>query len=484
MAERRIVAVTSCPTGIAHTYMAAEALSKAGAAAGAEVKVETRGSIGAENELTAADIAAADAVIVAADTAVPEERFAGKPIVHASTGDAIKDSASLVVRALAGADAAAASGGSAATSGSAEGGGYLDQVAAAKAEQKSRQKGAYRHLLTGVSFMIPFVVAGGILIALSFAFGITAFEEEGTLAAALFEIGARSAFALMVPILSGYIAFSIADRPGLAPGMIGGVIAGTIGAGFLGGIISGFLAGYVALWLVRSIKLPKAAQGLMPVLIVPLISTAVVGLAMIYVVGEPVQFINARLTEFLQGLSGGSALILGVILGVMMAFDMGGPVNKAAYTFSVGLLGSGVNEPMAAVMAAGMTPPLGLALATTLWPRRFTEEEHEAGRAAWVLGASFITEGAIPFAAADPLRVLPSIIAGSAVAGAISMTAGVELNAPHGGVFVLAIPNVLTSLPIYLVAIAAGTIVTAVTVATLKRRVSIGEEAAVASAAA
>jgi len=487
MAERRIVAVTSCPTGIAHTYMAAEALSKAGAAAGAEVKVETRGSIGAENELTAADIAAADAVIVAADTAVPEERFAGKPIVHASTGDAIKDSASLVARALAGADAAAASGGSAAaaaTSGSAAGGGYLDQVAAAKAAQKSRQKGAYRHLLTGVSFMIPFVVAGGILIALSFAFGITAFEEEGTLAAALFEIGARSAFALMVPILSGYIAFSIADRPGLAPGMIGGVIAGTIGAGFLGGIISGFLAGYVALWLVRSIKLPKAAQGLMPVLIVPLISTAVVGLAMIYVVGEPVQFINARLTEFLQGLSGGSALILGVILGVMMAFDMGGPVNKAAYTFSVGLLGSGVNEPMAAVMAAGMTPPLGLALATTLWPRRFTEEEHEAGRAAWVLGASFITEGAIPFAAADPLRVLPSIIAGSAVAGAISMTAGVELNAPHGGVFVLAIPNVLTSLPIYLVAIAAGTIVTAVTVATLKRRVSIGEEAAVAGAPA
>ena len=487
MAERRIVAVTSCPTGIAHTYMAAEALSKAGAAAGAEVKVETRGSIGAENELTAADIAAADAVIVAADTAVPEERFAGKPIVHASTGDAIKDSASLVARALAGADAAAASGGSAAaaaTSGSAAGGGYLDQVAAAKAAQKSRQKGAYRHLLTGVSFMIPFVVAGGILIALSFAFGITAFEEEGTLAAALFEIGARSAFALMVPILSGYIAFSIADRPGLAPGMIGGVIAGTIGAGFLGGIISGFLAGYVALWLVRSIKLPKAAQGLMPVLIVPLISTAVVGLAMIYVVGEPVQFINARLTEFLQGLSGGSALILGVILGVMMAFDMGGPVNKAAYTFSVGLLGSGVNEPMAAVMAAGMTPPLGLALATSLWPRRFTEEEHEAGRAAWVLGASFITEGAIPFAAADPLRVLPSIIAGSAVAGAISMTAGVELNAPHGGVFVLAIPNVLTSLPIYLVAIAAGTIVTAVTVATLKRRVSIGEEAAVAGAPA
>ncbi|HEU0235860.1 MAG TPA: fructose-specific PTS transporter subunit EIIC [Candidatus Limnocylindrales bacterium] len=487
MAERRIVAVTSCPTGIAHTYMAAEALSKAGAAAGAEVKVETRGSIGAENELTAADIAAADAVIVAADTAVPEERFAGKPIVHASTGDAIKDSASLVARALAGADAAAASGApaaAAAPSGNTAGGGYLDQVAAAKAAQKSRQKGAYRHLLTGVSFMIPFVVAGGILIALSFAFGITAFEEEGTLAAALFEIGARSAFALIVPVLSGYIAFSIADRPGLAPGMIGGVIAGTIGAGFLGGIIAGFLAGYVALWLVRSIKLPKAAQGLMPVLVVPLISTAVVGLAMIYVIGEPVQFINARLTEFLQGLSGGSALILGVILGVMMAFDMGGPVNKAAYTFSVGLLGSGVNEPMAAVMAAGMTPPLGLALATTLWPRRFTEEEHEAGRAAWVLGASFITEGAIPFAAADPLRVMPSIIAGSAVAGAISMTAGVELNAPHGGVFVLAIPNVLTSLPIYLVAIAAGTIVTAVTVATLKRRVSIGEEAAVAGAAA
>ncbi len=482
MAERKIVAVTSCPTGIAHTYMAAEALAKAGAAAGAEIKVETRGSIGAENELTAAEIGAADAVIVAADTAVPEERFAGKPIVHASTGDAIRDAASLVGRALTAADAAGASAGSpaaasAAPSAASAGNDYLAKVAAAKTAQKSRQAGPYRHLLTGVSFMIPFVVAGGILIALSFAFGIRAFEEKGTLAAALFQIGAQSAFALMVPILSGYIAFSIADRPGLAPGMIGGVIAGSIGAGFLGGIISGFLAGYVALWLIRTIRLPRSAQGLMPVLIVPLISTAVVGLAMIYVVGEPVKAILAALTEFLQGLSGGSAIVLGLILGVMMAFDMGGPVNKAAYTFSVGLLASNVNEPMAAVMAAGMTPPLGLALATMLWPRKFTEEEHEAGRAAWVLGASFITEGAIPFAAADPLRVLPSIIVGSAVAGAISMAAGVELNAPHGGVFVLAIPNVLTNLPVYALAIVAGTVVTAVAVGLLKRPVTAADEA-------
>lgn len=476
MAERRIVAVTSCPTGIAHTYMAAEALAKAGTAAGATVKVETRGSIGAENELTAEEIAAADVVIVAADTAVPEERFAGKPIVHASTGEAIRDAASLVTRAVAAADAATAAG-PVATPGAAASGDYIAKVTAAKAERSSRRSGPYRHLLTGVSFMIPFVVAGGILIALSFAFGIRAFEEEGTVAAALFQIGAQGALALMVPVLSGYIAYSIADRPGIAPGMIGGLLAVQVGAGFLGGLVSGFLAGYVALWLIQNLRLPRTLQGLMPILIVPLTTTLIVGLVMIYVIGEPAQAVTTALTDALRGMTGGSAIVLGLILGTMMAVDMGGPVNKAAYTFSVGLLASDVNGPMAAVMAAGMTPPLGLALATTLWRRKFTAEEHEAGRAAWVLGASFITEGAIPFAAADPIRVMPSIIAGSAVAGAITMAAGIGLNAPHGGVWVLAIPNVLTNLPVYVLAIVAGTLVTAVAVGLLKQ--SVADEALV-----
>ncbi len=321
--------------------------------------------------------------------------------------------------------------------------------------------------------MIPFVVAGGITIALSFIFGIEVFKEKGTLAAALMDIGGGSAFALMVPVLAGYIAYSIADRPGIAPGMIGGMLASKIGSGFLGGIIAGLIAGYTVQFLKKNIKLPRSLEGLMPVLILPLISSLFVGLLMIYVIGKPIETIMTGLTKWLEGMSGINAIILGAILGLMMAFDMGGPVNKVAYTFGVGLLGSAVYKPMAAVMAAGMTPPLGLALATIIFKKRFTKGEIEAGKAAWVLGISFITEGAIPFAAADPIRVIPSIMTGSAVAGALSMLFGATLRAPHGGIFVLPIPNAVGNLGGYITAIAIGSIVTAFMVGFLK---SIGKE--------
>lgn len=472
MAVQRLVAVTSCPTGIAHTYMAAEALSKAAADAGLSIKVETQGSIGAENTITPEEAAAADAVIIAADTNVVEDRFAGKPIVHAGTGDAIRNAAGLIAQAV---QLAASAPSAAAGTTPAD---LVARVATAKEARRSGQKGPYKHLMNGVSFMIPFVVAGGILIALSFAFGIHAADEKGSLAAALIQIGGGSgAFGLFVPVLAGYIAYSIADRPGLAPGMIGGLVAVNVGAGFLGGIIAGFLAGYIALWIIQTLHLPRTLQGLMPVLIIPLLTSLVVGLVMVFVVGEPIKELTRILVDWLKGLSGGSAIVLGLILGLMMAFDMGGPVNKAAYTFSVGLLGSGLYEPMAAVMAAGMVPPLGLALATFLAPRKFNAEEKEAGEAAWVLGLAFITEGAIPFAAADPIRVIPSCMAGAAVTAAMSMAFGIGLRAPHGGVFVLPIPNVISNLPLYAVCILVGTVVTALIVSAVKRTVATEEEA-------
>jgi PTS system fructose-specific IIC component len=293
----------------------------------------------------------------------------------------------------------------------------------------------------------------------------------------LFETGAKAGFLLFVPVLSGYIAYSIADRPGLAPGMIGGVLAGITGSGFLGGIIAGFLAGYTVYWLARLIKLPRNFQGIMPVLILPLLGALIVGLLMFYVVGIPVHALNDALTNWLIGIQGTNAVLLGLLLGAMMAFDMGGPVNKAAYAFSVGLLGSHVYLPMAAVMAAGMTPPLGLALATVLFRNRFTDDEREAGKAAWVLGLSFITEGAIPFAAEDLFRVIPSIMIGSAVTGALSMLFGAGLHVPHGGVWVVFIPNVVDKLPLYLLSIVIGTIVTAGALFVLKRPIAETGEA-------
>ncbi len=448
-AAKRIVAITSCPTGIAHTFMAAEGLEGAAKALGHSIKVETQGSVGAQNTLTAEDIAAADLVLIAADTQVDLSRFGGKRVFLSGTKPAINGGQALVARALA---EATVQGGGATTA----------------APAKKQATGPYKHLMTGVSFMLPFVVAGGLLVALAFAFGgIYAFDDahKGTFAGALFQIGGRAALALMVPALAGYIAYSIADRPGIAPGMIGGMIAGQLNAGFLGGIV----AGYFVAWLNSNLKLPRTLEGLKPVLILPVAGALVTGLFMIYVAGGPVATALAALTEFLRGMQGSGAIALGLIIGAMMAFDMGGPVNKAAYAFSTGLIASEVYAPMAAAMAAGMTPPLGLALAAYLFRDRFTAEEREAAPAAGVLGLAFISEGAIPFAAKDPLRVIPSLVVGSAVAGALSMMMGAELRVPHGGIFVLPIPNAVSHLLGYIVALVAGTVVTALMLRVLKK---------------
>lgn len=451
-AAKKIVAITACPTGIAHTFMAAEALKKAATSLGYEIKVETQGSVGAKNALTPEDIAAADVVVIGADTHVDQARFAGKAVYETSVGRALKESTKVIAEALALPPPAAS-------------------TQAAPKDSTARAKkptGPYKHLLTGVSYMLPIVVAGGLLIALSFIFGIEAFKEKGTLAASLMDVGGGAAFALMIPVLAGFIAFSIADRPGLAPGLIGGMLASQLQAGFLGGIIAGFLAGYIALLLRNHLKLPVHFEGLKPVLLIPLLATLIVGLLMIYVVGSPAKAIMDGLAQFLKGLSGTNAVLLGLLLGGMMAIDMGGPINKAAYTFGVGLLASNSFMPMAAVMAAGMVPPLGIALATLVAKNRFTADEQIAGKAAAVLGISFITEGAIPFAAKDPLRVIPACITGAAAAGALSMFFGCTLHAPHGGVFVLAIPNAVGQLLPYIGAIAAGSVITAVVLIVLK----------------
>ncbi len=476
---KRIVGITSCPTGIAHTFMAAEALKLAGNKLGYEVKIETQGSVGAQNELTAEDIANADVVIIAADTGVVLDRFVGKKLYSTSTKDAIHDGEALIATALA--EGQIHGGSEVQAQAQAEGtkdSDLLDQVAAAKAEKKASLPGLYKHLMTGVSHMLPFVVAGGLLIALGFAIGSFQFgdqgihiykdEYRGTLGATLFWIG-KAAFALFVPVLGAYIAYSIGGRAALAAGMIGGYMAANDGSGFLGAILAGFFAGYFVLGLTKVLKLPKNLQGLIPILILPLLSVTAVGLAMHYLIGTPVADANAQLTEWLKTLKGSNAAVLGLILGGMMAFDMGGPVNKAAYVFGTSLLGSNVYEPMAAVMAAGMTPPLAIFVASMIFKDRFLEEEHEAAKAAGVLGISFITEGAIPFAARDPLRVIPALMAGSGVAGALSMLFGCGLHAPHGGIFVLFIPNAVDGLISYAIAIAAGTAVTAILLGLLKK---------------
>ena len=442
-ARKKIVAITACPTGIAHTFMAAEALKKWAAAHDCDIRVETQGSVGAKNLLTAEEIAEADVVVIGADTHVDTARFSGKAVYKTSVGRALKETDKVMQEAWQAQPLAA--------------GTPAHSPAAASA---AKSDGPYKHLLTGVSYMLPLVVAGGLIIALSFVFGIEAFKEKGTLAAALMDIGGGAAFALMIPVLAGFIAFSIADRPGLAPGLIGGMLASQLQAGFLGGIVAGFAAGYVARWLRQYITLPVSFEGLKPVLVIPLLSTLIVGLLMIYVIGAPAKALMDGLTQALQNMGTANALMLGLILGGMMAIDMGGPINKAAYTFGVGLLASNSFLPMAAVMAAGMIPPLGLGLATMLSKKRFTADEQIAGKAAAVLGIAFITEGAIPFAAKDPLRVIPPCVAGAAVTGALSMYFGCELHAPHGGIFVLAIPNAVNHLLLYAAAISAGAIVT------------------------
>ena len=450
---KRIVAVTACPTGVAHTFMAAEAIETEAKKRGWWVKVETRGSVGAGNAITPEEVAEADLVIVAADIEVDLAKFAGKPMYRTTTGLALKKTAQELDKAQAEAKPYQPSGNAQAASG----------------EGKKESAGAYRHLLTGVSYMLPMVVAGGLLIALSFAFGIEAFKVDGTLPAALMKIGGGSAFALMVPVLAGFIAFSIADRPGLTPGLIGGMLAVSTGSGFIGGIIAGFLAGYLAKAISKGLKLPPSMEALKPILIIPLVSSLVVGLAMIYLIGTPVAKILAGLTAWLQTMGTANAVLLGAILGGMMCTDMGGPVNKAAYAFGVGLLSTQTYAPMAAIMAAGMVPPLAMGLATIVARKKFDKGQQEGGKAALVLGLCFISEGAIPFAARDPMRVLPCCIAGGAVTGAISMAIGAKLMAPHGGLFVLLIPGAITPVLGYLFAIVAGTLLAGLVYAFLKR---------------
>ncbi len=449
----KLVAITACPTGVAHTFMAAEALQQAAIRKGYDLQVETRGSVGARNVLEAQAIEEADVVLLAADIEVDVTRFAGKRVFRCGTGVALKQPEATLDRALE--EGAVLSGNAVATS--------------ASAERKGEKPGVYKHLLTGVSYMLPMVVAGGLLIALSFVFGIEAFKEEGTLAAALMKIGGETAFQLMVPLLAGYIAYSIADRPGLAPGMIGGLLAGTLGAGFIGGIIAGFVAGYAAKAVSRWIPLPASIESLKPILIIPLLASLVTGLVMIYIVGTPVAKLLAGLTEFLDTMGTSNAILLGLLLGTMMCVDLGGPVNKAAYAFSVGLLASQSYAPMAATMAAGMVPPIGMGIATLIARRKFAQTEREAGKAALVLGCCFISEGAIPFAAKDPLRVIPASIAGGALTGALSMAFGAKLLAPHGGLFVLLIPNAINHALLYLLAILAGSLVTGVIYAVIKQ---------------
>lgn len=457
---KRLVAITSCPTGIAHTFMAAEGLRRAAEDLGHSMKVETQGSVGAKNVLTAEDVDAADAVIIAADTKVDLSRFIGKPVYETGTKDALKHGAEVVHHALApttptltgaggGAGGGPATPGMGPGRGGAGGGGELSL------------KAVYQHLMTGISHMLPLIVAGGLLIAIAFAVDIDAPDPDLTdsLAGRLLQVGS-AAFALFLPVLAGYIAYSIADRPGLAPGLVGGYLAGQVETGFLGAILAGFLAGYLTRWLAHNVRLPQTFQGLKPVLILPLLSTLAVGLAMFYVIGEPVSWLQDELTGWLGDLQGSNAALLGAVLGLMMAFDMGGPLNKVAYAFAVGLIDTGLTEPMAAVMAAGMTPPLGLALATTLFPGRWLPEEREAGKPAWVLGLSFITEGAIPFAARHPVRIIPALMAGSAVAGAISLGLGAESIVPHGGILLLLVPNAVTNVGAWALAIVVGTLVT------------------------
>ena len=448
---KNIVAVTACPTGVAHTFMSAEAIETYAKQQGWQVKVETRGQVGAGNEITAEEVAAADLVFVAADIDVPLDKFKGKLMYRTSTGLALKKTAQEFDKAFK--EAKIYEGGA---------------TSAAKAEERGEKKGVYKHLMTGVSHMLPLVVAGGLLIAISFMFGIEAFKDEniaGGLPKALMDIGGGAAFHLMIAVFAGYVAFSIADRPGLAVGLIGGMLATTAGAGILGGIIAGFLAGYVVKGLNSAIQLPPSLTSLKPILILPLLGTLIVGLAMIYVINPPVAKIMAALSDWLKSLGDINAIVLGVIIGAMMCIDMGGPVNKAAYTFSVGMLASQVFTPMAAAMAAGMVPPIGMAIATWLARNKFTANQRDAGKASFVLGLCFISEGALPFVAADPFRVIISCVIGGATAGAISMSLGIALQAPHGGLFV--VPFVSEPL-MYLAAIAIGSVITGVIYAVIK----------------
>ncbi|WP_107420018.1 PTS fructose transporter subunit IIC, partial [Streptomyces carpinensis] len=467
----RIVAVTSCPTGIAHTYMAAESLENAGREAGVEVVVEPQGSAGF-TRLDPAVIAAADGVIFAHDVPVRDkDRFAGKPTVDVGVKAGINRPGELIgeVREKAARGVA--------TAAAAPGSTPVERTGEANEGYGTKLR---KWLMSGVSYMVPFVAAGGLLIALGFAIGgyeiksapsvmhHFVWTQSDSWAALLFQIGGV-AFAFLVPVLAGYIAYGMADRPGLVPGFVGGSIALTINAGFLGGLVAGLIAGGVVM-AIQKVRIPAPLRGIMPVVVIPLISSAVVGFLMFVVIGKPIASGQKAMTDWLNGLTGTNAVLLGALLGLMMCFDLGGPVNKVAYAFATS--GIAVSDPsdsamkiMAAVMAAGMVPPLAMALATTVRGRLFTRAERENGKAAWVLGASFISEGAIPFAAADPLRVIPASMVGGALTGALSMAFGATLRAPHGGIFVVPL---IGNPFLYLIAIAVGVCVTTALVVALK----------------
>ena len=463
----RILAVTSCPTGIAHTYMAAEALEKAAGEAGCTLKVETRGSAGAKNQLTAEEIAQADCIIVAADAKVPMDRFDGKKVIERPVSDGIGKADELIELALSG----------------------KANVYHAAGDKETKQETAggslghriYTQLMNGVSHMLPFVVGGGILIAIAFLIdglmvdmNALSPEERGnfgtiTPLAALFKNIGGAAFGLMLPVLAGYIAMAIGDRPALAVGFVGGALAAGGSSGFLGALAAGFVAGYLVLGLRKACeKLPEALEKLAPVLIYPVFGILAIGLFMTFIAEPVMGTINSALTAGLTGMGETSKVLLGLVLGGMMAIDMGGPFNKAAYVFGVAAIASGNYDIMAAVMIGGMTPPCAIALATLLFKDKFTKEERESGPTNFIMGLAFITEGAIPYAAADPLRVLPSCIAGSAVAGALSMLFGCTLMAPHGGIFVV---PVMGNALMYLIALAAGTGVSTLMLGLLKKKV-------------
>ena len=465
-----IVAVTACPTGIAHTYMAAEAIEKKAKELGYQVKVETRGSAGAKNVLTDDEIAKATGVIVACDTNVPTDRFDGKKVIECQVSDGINKTEELVKRIAAGDAPVFKASGKKEASHSSIGG------------KESIGHQIYKHLMNGVSHMLPFVVGGGILIAIAFL--IDGFSVDlnslpadqranfGTITqgAALFKGIGGTAFGFMLPILAGFIAMSIADRPGLAVGFVGGSIAANGTSGFLGALVAGFVAGYIVLLLKKVFsKLPESLDGMKPVLLYPLLGIFLVGVIMQFVVEPPIGALNTAINNGLNGLNGASAVVLGILLGGMMSVDMGGPVNKAAYVFGTASIAAGNYNIMAAVMIGGMVPPLAIALATIFFKNKFTAEERKAGPTNFIMGLSFITEGAIPFAASDPLHVLPACVVGSAVAGGLSMAFGCTLMAPHGGIFV--VPTIGNPL-MYLVALVIGAFIACGLLGLLKKKVS------------
>ena len=465
-----IVAVTACPTGIAHTYMAAEAIEKKAKELGYQVKVETRGSGGAKNVLTDDEIAKAAGVIVACDTNVPTDRFDGKKVIECQVSDGINKAEELIKRIAAGDAPVFKASGKKEASHSSVGG------------KESIGHQIYKHLMNGVSHMLPFVVGGGILIAIAFL--IDGFSVDlnslpadqranfGTItqAAAMFKGIGGTAFGFMLPILAGFIAMSIADRPGLAVGFVGGSIAANGTSGFLGALVAGFVAGYIVLLLKKVFsKLPESLDGMKPVLLYPLLGIFLVGVIMQFVVEPPIGALNTAINNGLHGLNGASAVVLGVLLGGMMSVDMGGPVNKAAYVFGTASIAAGNYNIMAAVMIGGMVPPIAIALATIFFKNKFTAEERKAGPTNFIMGLSFITEGAIPFAASDPLHVLPACVVGSAVAGGLSMAFGCTLMAPHGGIFV--VPTIGNPL-MYLVALVIGSFIACGLLGLLKKKVS------------